>query len=315
MAERIGPPTGGALGTLHAEGERAPAPSSRCPTCYARAASERLGDDRAAGVGVETRCGRALGMLDHLADAARGWRFCAEHAPADCASLRPEPVLVSAEDLEAIRQACKKACEEPRPIVAIMQGQLTALDRADMRRELEIRAEDCAMRADDAALCDRTEAAASWRARALRIRQLIALLAVLLVCACNEWPLGAPPHGVCFDGSVPADDRAVWRAAEQRWNVEIGTAVLLDETAGCDVRVRASTELGEPACTLPVDDHVRIFYVPALLRPCVALHELAHVLLGPGGHMPGTVFAEYGCDHSDVLAPVAERVKAKWGLP
>jgi hypothetical protein len=153
--------------------------------------------------------------------------------------------------------------------------------------------------------------------RAARLRHLITLFAALclaVLAGCNEWPLGAPPYAVCLDGSVPADDREVWRAAEARWNVEIGTAVLLDADHDCDVRVRASTELDELACTLPADDHVRVFYVPALLEPCVALHELAHVLLGPGVHIAGTVLDEYGCDYPNVLAPVAQRARQKWGL-
>lgn len=192
---------------------------------------------------------------------------------------------------------------------------LSALDRADIRRELEAREEALELDARLFRLTQRSYHAIELSARAARVRELIALLAVLLLAtSCNEWPLGAPPHTVCLEASVSEADAAVWRAAETRWNVEIGEAVLLDETDGCDVRVRASTELGEPACTLPVDDHVRVFFVPARLAPCVALHELAHVLLGPGVHIAGTVLAEYGCDFPEVTAPVAERVKAKWGL-
>jgi hypothetical protein len=194
--------------------------------------------------------------------------------------------------------------------------ELTALDRADIRRELEAREEALELDAKLFRLTKRPYHAIELSARAARVRELIALLAVaVLLCACNEWPLGAPPHAVCLEASVSEADAAVWRAAEARWNVEIGMAVLLDETDGCDVRVRASSDLDEPACTLPVDDHVRIFFIPARLAPCVALHELAHVLLGPGVHIAGTVLDEYGCDHPEVLAPVAERIKAKWGMP
>lgn len=210
--------------------------------------------------------------------------------------------------------AVDRAEAVPKPAPVADPVPLTALDRADIRRELEAREESLELDARLFRLTKRSFHAIELSARAARVRQLIALLAVLVLCACNEWPLGAPPYTVCLDGSVPADDREVWREAEARWNVEIGMAVLLDDTRDCDVRVRASSELDEPACTLPVDDHVRIFYVPVLLEPCHALHELAHVLLGPGVHIPGTVLDEYGCDHPDVLAPVAARVRDKWGL-
>jgi hypothetical protein len=195
-------------------------------------------------------------------------------------------------------------------------AELTDVDRAEIRHELQVRVyqlEESALRAHATAYGESSYLALEARARYLR--HLIALLAALLLCACNEWPLGEPPYAVCLDSSVSEADAAVWRAAEQRWNVEIGMAVLLDETDGCDVRVRASSDLDEPACTLPVDDHVRIFYVPARLQPCVALHELAHVLLGPDRHVPGTVLDEYGCDYPDVTAPVAELVRAEWRLP
>jgi hypothetical protein len=195
-------------------------------------------------------------------------------------------------------------------------AELTDVDRAEIRHELQVRVyqlEESALRAHATAYGESSYRALEARARYLR--HLIALLAVLVLASCNEWPLGEPPYAVCLEASVSEADAAVWRAAEARWNVEIGEAVLLDETDGCDVRVRASTDLDEPACTLPVDDHVRVFFIPARLAPCVALHELAHVLLGPGVHIAGTVLDEYGCDHPEVLAPVAERIKAKWGMP
>lgn len=195
---------------------------------------------------------------------------------------------------------------------------LSPSNQADVMIELGERVQSLTTDAKLARLTRNPDRAEDLEQRAGLVRYLITLftaLCLMMLAGCDEWPLGDPPYAVCLEASVSEADAAVWRAAEARWNVEIGEAVLLDETASCDVRVRASSELGEPACTLPVDDHVRVFFIPSRLAPCVAIHELAHVLLGPGGHMPGTVFADYGCDYPGVLAPVAERVKAKWGLP
>lgn len=56
--------------------------SIRCPVCFAARACAELQRALERRTPVVERSGMARGMLESLAGADRGWRFCAEHEPA-----------------------------------------------------------------------------------------------------------------------------------------------------------------------------------------------------------------------------------------
>jgi len=160
-------------------------------------------------------------------------------------------------------------------------GELTALARADIRAELQIRVEECEGSAKTLARHGDSHGAASWRSRALRIRELIALLAVLLLCACAEQHgrIEGPPLYVHLCDAMPAADQAAWGEAAGALNAELDEpAVWVGHGApiGCasvDVCPGSEAETRVGACVITVR------YRPGTARD-VAAQELDLLLEG-----------------------------------
>jgi len=240
------------------------------------------------------------------------------HAWLECGGESDEHYTVTYE--RCVHCNAQRTIELPR-----MPGPLTALDRADMRRELEESAEhyECMAVACEGLRGNGSVAAASWRARALRLRQLVALLATLCLlvlagCADEQPP---PPYEVHFDVSVPAADREVWGKAASDWNAAIGEPQFLVGSTPANGRCGVEVVLVERrAANSPAENWagsclMRIEYARGRLKPCVALHETGHKLLGVE-HVPGTVMDANGCDYAAEVTPeLAELVRSTWGMP
>lgn len=201
--------------------------------------------------------------------------------------------------------------------------QLTALDRADIRRELEVRERLLAELLGGSVAHRAPRARVVLVARLGRVRELITLLAalcLLVLAGCTD-EMPPPPYGMYFRAGVTADDHAQWSADAHDWNAKLGQVVFvvhpLDEPMGDACGVSIGVEERVPAgalattwrgtCVTVVD------YAPDAAIRCVTAHEEGHWL--GLGHVPGTLMDEYGCEHSPEITPeLVRRVKAHWGM-
>ena len=201
---------------------------------------------------------------------------------------------------------------------ALEAPELSSRDRADISVVLAAYAGMCDESAGTAQSTGGTVVARSLAAKVLRMRELITLLAVLLLCACMEQP--PPPYTVYFAASVPQADREVFAAAAADWNAAVGgdpVFIASDEPprgrCGVEVAEVASRPADEPAEALNGMCLGRIEYARGRAEKCLAVHELGHRLIE--GHVRGTIMDAYGCDYDPVVTPeLARRVKERWGL-
>lgn len=196
------------------------------------------------------------------------------------------------EQLEANRSLCavclRQACDGRSCDWALgaQPPALSPLDRADIRRELvarelymrELHASSVHHRAPDAR--------GMLEARLKRVRELIALLAVLCLavlsgCAAAHGRIEGPPLYVHLCNAMPAADREAWGAAAGELNAELGEPALWvghGPPAGCNsVDVCPSSEVLAGAETRVGACVVTVRYAPGQAGE-VAAQELESVL-------------------------------------
>jgi hypothetical protein len=220
----------------------------------------------------------------------------------------PQEVRVAEAIAKARDEASRRAADQP---------QLSDKDRGDVRAELGNLVFYVELDAKLARAQRRYVRAAELDVRASRVRYLLTLFAVLLLalvgCVGEQPP---PPYEVHFRAGVPVEDVAVWQQAARDWNDAVGEDVfLVSAAADTSVRIYADEHLEDAwAITYVRTDGAVIRYELGGLRACVALHELAHVLLGHE-HDDTGLFSADGCDFEPVVTPeLAQRVRERWSL-
>lgn len=140
-----------------------------------------------------------------------------------------------------------------------------------------------------------------------------AILALLLGGCGDEGLAGITPViPVHYCAGTPAEDVALWQAAMDEWEGQVGAELFTEQPGECVLTICARPARGDLRAQYEPDHCTpRIWYEPATLF-VTRQHELGHALgleHAPGGTM------EQGIATQNVVTPAdAERVKARWGF-